>query len=59
MKNLTSRFLKNIKGQGATEYILILVIVVGLAIMLKEPITKMIEGKMSEIEGSVSGFGVN
>jgi Flp pilus assembly pilin Flp len=43
-------------AQGATEYILILAIVVGLAIAFKEPIKKMLSEKMGDISSAVSGF---
>ena len=37
---LRKNLLKNHAGQGATEYILLLVVVVGLVITFKEPITR-------------------
>jgi Flp pilus assembly pilin Flp len=43
-------------AQGATEYILILAIVVGLAIAFKDPIKKMVTEKMGDISSAVSGF---
>jgi Flp pilus assembly pilin Flp len=43
-------------AQGATEYILLLAIIVGIAIMFKKPLTEMISNKMSEISGAVANF---
>lgn len=44
-------------AQGATEYILLLVVVVGLAMAFKKPMMEMVSGKMDEISGKVKGFG--
>lgn len=40
-------------AQGATEYILLLVIVVALALTFKDRIMGMVKGKLSEIEGGM------
>lgn len=48
------KFLKNQKGQGMVEYVLLLVVIIGLVIAFKEPITR----KFKEATGSVeSGMG--
>ena len=45
--------LKNKRGQGATEYILLLVIVVGLAIAFGPRIKNMVMGKLGQVEGQL------
>lgn len=43
-------------AQGATEYILLLVIVVALALTFKDRIMKMVTGKLGEIESGMGGL---
>lgn len=43
-------------AQGATEYILLLVIVVALALTFKEKIMSMVKGKLGEIEGGMANL---
>lgn len=40
---LRKNLLKNNAGQGATEYILLLVVVVGLVLAFKDPITRKLK----------------
>ena len=57
MKKLTNFFKKLWKdesGQGATEYILLLVVIVGIIIVFKDPIKKMVGDKVSELSSAVS-----
>lgn len=57
-KNFSKNLLKNQAGQGATEYILLLVVVVALVIMFKSQIKETVSSKISELQGmigSVSG----
>ncbi len=59
MKNLTNilkQIWKDESGQGATEYILMLVVVVGIAIAFKEPIKNIISEKTIELGSEVSSF---
>ena len=59
MRKLTS-LIKNLwvdeSAQGATEYILLLVIVVGLAMMFRERIKSMIGGRLDAIGSALQGF---
>lgn len=70
MKNLTKRFLNkfrktkltkqvsNERGQGMLEYILLVVVIVGLVITAKkffEPKMEEIKGKLSEAISGVTG----
>lgn len=48
-KSLTA----NERGQGATEYILLLVVVVGIVFMFKDRIRTAFGSKMTEIEGKM------
>lgn len=51
-KNLRSS-LKNKRGQGATEYILLLVVVVGLVMLFKGKIKSAIDDKMADLDGGM------
>lgn len=54
MKNLW----KDESGQGATEYILLLVVVVALALMFRTRITEALSNKLSELSDAIGGFTV-
>lgn len=52
MKKVTTlfkNFLKDESGQGATEYILLLVVVVGLALLFKGKIMEIVKAKLEEL----------
>ncbi len=55
LKNISKKLLKNERGQGATEYILLLVVVVAIVMMFKDRISSTVKDKMSELQGSISG----
>ena len=61
MKNVSTT-LKNLwkdeSGQGATEYILLLVVVVALAMMFREKIRSTISEKLAELSSSIGSFTV-
>ena len=46
---LRKNLLKNNAGQGATEYILLLVVVVGLVLAFKKPITDKFLGSVDKL----------
>lgn len=52
MKKLT----KNESGQGATEYILLLVIVVGIAMVFGPQIKKVVSDKITAVSGDIGNF---
>ena len=52
MKNLW----KDESGQGATEYILLLVVVVALAMMFRGKITETLRSKLEELGSSIGSF---
>lgn len=57
LKNLRNRFKKNVtgneRGQGATEYILLLTVVVGLVVMFGPTIKKKFNDKVGELTGKM------
>ncbi|MNJ93516.1 hypothetical protein D3C87_111980 [compost metagenome] len=58
-KNFSKKLLKNQSGQGATEYILLLVVVVALVIMFKDQIKTTVSGKISELQGMIGQVNGN
>ena len=50
---LRRNLLKNQSGQGATEYILLLVVVVGLVLAFKKPIMEKMKGKVDSLGTSM------
>lgn len=59
MKNVKNMFLEiwnDESGQGATEYILLLVVVVGIAMMFKDQIKSIVEEKIQGLGSSISSF---
>jgi Flp pilus assembly pilin Flp len=59
MKKLT-HILKSIwkdeSGQGAVEYILLLVVVVAIGLLFKRQITDLVSGKLGELSGAIGQF---
>jgi Flp pilus assembly pilin Flp len=47
---------KDESGQGATEYILLLVVVVALAFLFRDKITTALKSKLDELSSSIGGF---
>jgi Flp pilus assembly pilin Flp len=56
MKKTLKTLWQDESAQGATEYILMLVIVVGIAMLFKNQITGIIKGKVSELGDSIQSF---
>ncbi|QDK43780.1 Flp1 family type IVb pilin [Bdellovibrio sp. HCB185ZH] len=54
-KNFSKNLLKNKRGQGATEYILLLVVVVGLVMIFKKDIQTTVKEKIAELQGNIGG----
>jgi Flp pilus assembly pilin Flp len=59
MKKACKNLWTDESAQGATEYILMLVIVVGIALLFKKQITGIISGKVSELGEAIGSFDVN
>lgn len=55
MRNNLRNSLKNKRGQGATEYILLLVVVVGLVMIFKEKIKGIMNQKVDALGADISG----
>lgn len=45
--------MKDESAQGSTEYILLLVVVVALVLVFKQPIIDAVKGKMDQIKGGM------
>ena len=52
---MRTNLLKNNRGQGATEYILLLVVVVGLVVAFGPRITKKMGDKMNQLDADIQG----
>lgn len=57
--NLVKKLWNDESGQGATEYILLLVVVVALAMAFKDQIGEAVSGKMGEVQGSLGDFNAD
>ncbi len=56
LKNrLRRNLVKNQRGQGATEYILLLVVLVGVVMIFKDKIRGQLSNKMEELGTSIEG----
>jgi len=56
MKTLLQRLWKDESAQGATEYILMLVVVVSIAMVFKTQLKEIITGKVEKLGGEINGF---
>ncbi len=60
LSNLRTRLRKNLlnnnSGQGATEYILLIVVVVGLVMAFKKPIMDAVSKKATSVGDNINGF---
>lgn len=52
-KNFSKNLLKNKSGQGATEYILLLVVVVSLVMIFKKDIAAKMQDTMGKLSSSI------
>ncbi len=59
MKNNIKSLWTDESAQGATEYILMLVIVVGIAMLFKNKIMGIITEKVDVLGGDIQGFSAN
>jgi Flp pilus assembly pilin Flp len=58
MKALLKNLWKDESGQGATEYILLLVVVVALGLLFRQRITDTLSAKLEELGSAIGGFTV-
>jgi Flp pilus assembly pilin Flp len=56
LKKFSKDVLKNNKGQGMVEYILLMVVIVALVTIFKDPITRVVKDKVGSLSDSISGF---
>lgn len=58
-KSFSKKLISNQAGQGATEYILLLVVVVALVVLFKSQIQGAVSGKLSELQSQIQDFQGN
>ena len=54
-KNRFAKLVKNQRGQGMLEYILLVVVIVGLVLFLKEPLKTRVEEINNKLGSSIDG----
>lgn len=55
-KQFSKRLMKNNKGQGMVEYILLLVVVVAVVFLMKDKMKEYVSGEMFEnLKGQIGG----
>lgn len=59
MTTLLKNLWNDESGQGATEYILLLVVVVALALMFRTKITETLSAKLDELGSAIGAFSPN
>ena len=59
IKNFAKRLWQEESAQGATEYILLLVVVVALVMIFKNQITETLSNKVGELSDSITNFSGN
>lgn len=59
MRNLIRRLWVDESAQGTSEYILLLVAIIAVAMLFKEEIKKIVSSKMQDIGGQIGSFGTN
>jgi Flp pilus assembly pilin Flp len=59
MKKFAKALWKDESGQGATEYILLLVVVVAIALMFRTQITEALKSRLADLSTSLGAFTVN
>lgn len=56
LKNFSKKLLKSQSGQGATEYILLVVVIIALVAAFKTPILEAIKGKTEALKTGIMDF---
>lgn len=56
MKNTLKRLWKDESAQGATEYILLLVVLVGVVLIFKDKFQNLMDGQMGKLENKIQSF---
>jgi Flp pilus assembly pilin Flp len=58
-KNFSKNLFKNKSGQGATEYILLLVVIVGLVMLFKDKIKTTLNDKVEQLGSDIRSVNSN
>jgi hypothetical protein len=56
LRNIWHSLAEDESAQGATEYILLLVVIVGISLIFKDRITTIVKGKLDEIATLIEQF---
>jgi len=56
---ITKQIWNDESGQGATEYILLLVVVVALVMIFRPQIEQIVGDKLGQLSNTISGFNPN
>ena len=58
-KTFSKRLMKNAKGQGMVEYILLLVVIVAIATVFKKPLMDAVSTKVGDLGQKINDFQGN
>lgn len=56
MKKTLKKLWKDESAQGATEYILLLVVLVGVVLIFKDKFSSLMDSQMGKLEGKINQF---
>ncbi len=56
LKNFAARLWNDEEGQGMAEYVLLIVVVLGVAFIFKDKIKGMVSAKLGEVSDSMGNF---
>jgi Flp pilus assembly pilin Flp len=59
MKNYLKQLWKDESGQGMTEYALLILVIVAIAVIFKDKIKGAVQTKMEAVSGSINDFDAN
>lgn len=59
MKHLMKTFWNDESGQGMAEYVLLIVVVLGVAFVFKNKIKEMVTNKLEEVSGKMGSFNAD
>lgn len=55
-KTFARRFIKDESGQGMAEYVLLIVVVIGVAFLFRDKIKEMVGNKMTQVGNEFNSF---
>ncbi|MCB0364038.1 MAG: hypothetical protein H6624_13475 [Bdellovibrionaceae bacterium] len=59
VKHIAKKLWNDESGQGATEYILLLVVVVALVMIFRPQIEQIVNDKLGQLSSAIGGFNPN